>query len=83
MMTGFKKKRLTWVFEPKILKKSLLKSNIDLKFIQIDVLKPGVARIYGIVLSADDETRIIEIVESVAGISSVQSKLVPMPAGLP
>ena len=83
MMTGFKTKRLTWVFEPKILKKSLLKSNIDLKFIQIDVLAPGVARIYGIVLSADDETRIIEIVESVAGISSVQSKLVPMPAGLP
>ena len=60
----------------------LLKSNIDLKFIHIDVLEPGVARISGIVPSADDQARIAEIVESVAGISSVQSKVVPMPMGL-
>jgi hypothetical protein len=33
------------------------------------------------VLSPDDQTAIIEIVESVAGISSVQSQIVPMPQG--
>jgi len=59
----------------------LLKSNIDLRFIHIDVLEPGVARISGMVLSPDDQTRITEIVESLAGISSVQSKVVPMPMG--
>ena len=59
----------------------LLKSNIDLRFIHIDVPEPGVAKISGMILSADDETRIITIVENVAGISSVQSKIAPMPMG--
>ena len=59
----------------------LLKSSIDLRFINIDVLKPGVAIISGMILSPDDETRITEIVENVSGISSVQSKIVPMPMG--
>jgi hypothetical protein len=51
------------------------------RFIHSDVLEPGVARISGMVLAPDDQTRITEIVESVAGISSVQSKVVPMPMG--
>jgi len=59
----------------------LLKSNIDLRFIHFDVLEPGVARISGMVISPDDQTRITEIVESVAGISSVKSQVVPMPMG--
>ena len=59
----------------------LLKSNIDLRYIHIDVLEPGVARISGMVISMDDETRISDIVENVTGISSVQSKVVPMPTG--
>ena len=59
----------------------LLKSNIDLRYIHIDVLEPGVARISGMVISMDDETRISDIVENVTGISSVQSKVVPIPTG--
>ena len=59
----------------------LLKSNIDLKFIHIDVPEPGVAKISGMVFAPDDQTRIAEIVESVAGISSVHSEIVPVPVG--
>ena len=54
---------------------------IDLKFIHIDVIEPGVARISGMVLSPDDQTTITETVESVTGISSVQSQIVPLPQG--
>ena len=59
----------------------LRKTNIDLRFIHIDVIEPGVARIAGMVLSPDDQTTITEVVENVKGISSVQSKIVPMPQG--
>jgi osmotically-inducible protein OsmY len=59
----------------------LLKSDIDLKFLHIDVPEPGIAKISGMVLTTDDQARIKEIVESVAGVSSVQSNVVLMPTG--
>jgi cytidylate kinase len=59
----------------------LMKTNVDLKFIHIDVIEPGVARISGMVLSPDDQTKITETVESLAGISSIQSQIVPIPQG--
>jgi hypothetical protein len=59
----------------------LLKSDIDLRFIHIDVPESGIARIAGMVLTPEDQTRISEIVENVVGISSVQSKVVLMPTG--
>jgi cytidylate kinase len=59
----------------------LLKSDIDLKFLHIDIPEPGIAKISGMVLTTDDQARIKEIVESVAGVSSVQSNVVLMPTG--
>ena len=59
----------------------LLKSDIDIRFIHVDVPEPGIARLAGMVLTPEDQTRIKEIVENVAGISSVQSKVVLMPTG--
>jgi osmotically-inducible protein OsmY len=59
----------------------LMKTNVDLKFIHIDVIEAGVARISGMVLSPDDQTTITETVESVAGISSIQAQIVPIPQG--
>jgi cytidylate kinase len=58
----------------------LLKSNVDLKFINIDVPELGVAKISGMVLTSDDQTKLTATVESVPGISSVQSRVVLVPS---
>jgi cytidylate kinase len=60
---------------------ALLKGDINLRFIHIDVPEPGIARIAGMVLTSDDQARIKEIVGNVSGVSSVQSKVVLMPTG--
>ncbi len=59
----------------------LLKSDIDLKFLNIDVPEPGIAKISGMVLTTDDQAKVKEIVGNVAGVSSVEANVVLMPTG--
>ena len=56
-----------------------LKKDIDLKFINIDVPELGIARISGMVLTSYDQIKLSKAVESVGGVSSIQSNVVLVP----
>ena len=57
----------------------LLKNKVDIRFINIDIPKPGVVKINGMVATSDEQARLAAAVESVAGVSSVQLKITLIP----
>ena len=58
---------------------ALLKNDIDLRYLNVEVVESGVARIGGIVFAKEDQLKIVEIAKGVAGISDVRAEITVTP----
>jgi cytidylate kinase len=60
----------------------LLKNNIDLKFINIEVPEIGIAKLSGLVSTREDKAQIVTVLKGISEIKDIQSEIVINPIGV-